>query len=174
MSNESFDTRSDTPPGLPTGRFSGREEFAQLVRDAIATAAREGWREIMISDATFHDWPLGERSVAEALQEWAHRSRRFTMLACNYDDVVRRHARFVRWRGTWDHIITCRRSPLADPLDIPSALWSPDWVMQRLDPERCVGVTGAEPDRRVLLHETLKEWVRSKSAPGFPASTLGL
>jgi hypothetical protein len=174
MSDERFDTRSAKPMSLPTGRFSGREEFAQLVRDAIATAAREGWREIMISDATFHDWPLGERSVVEALQEWAHGSRRFTMLARNYDDVVRRHARFVRWRGTWDHIITCRRSPSADPLDIPSAFWTPDWVMQRLDPERCVGVTGAEPDRRVLLHETLSEWMRSKSTPGFPASTLGL
>ncbi|MCI5070620.1 hypothetical protein [Acidovorax sp.] len=174
MSNENLDSHAGPPPVLPTGRFSGREAFAQLVRDAIATAAREGWKEILVSDANFHDWPLGERSVVEALQDWAHGSRRFTMLACSYDEVVRRHARFVRWRGTWDHIITCRRSPSADPLDIPSALWSPQWVMQRLDPERCVGVTGSEPDRRVLLRETLNEWLRSKSTPGFPASTLGL
>ena len=96
------------------------------------------------------------------------------MLAGSYDEIVRRHARFVRWRGTWDHIITCRRSPSADPLEIPSALWSPHWVLQRLDPDRCVGVTGTEPDRRVLLRETLSEWLRSKSTPGFPASTLGL
>ena len=160
-------------PELPTGRFSSREAFQQMVRDAFATAAREGWQEIMVSDANFHDWPLGERSVAEALQAWARSGRRFTMLAGHYDEVVRRHARFVRWRGTWDHIITCRRSP-ADPLDIPSALWSPRWVMQRLDPERCAGVTGFEPDRRLLLRETLDEWLRGKSAPGFPASTLGL
>jgi hypothetical protein len=46
--------------------------------------------------------------------------------------------------------------------------------MHRLDPERCVGVTGNEPDRRVLLRETLNEWVRSKSSPGFSATTLGL
>jgi len=161
-------------PELPVGRFSSREAFQQMVRDALATAAREGWQEILVSDANFHDWPLGERSVVEALQDWAHGSRRFTMLAGRYDEVVRRHARFVRWRGTWDHIITCRRSPAADPLDIPSALWSPRWVMQRLDPERCAGVTGPEPDRRVLLRETLDEWLRSKSTPGFPASTLGL
>ena len=159
---------------LPSGRFSSREAFQQMVRDAIATAARDGWREIVISDANFHDWPLGERSVAEALQAWSQGSRRFIMLAGSYDDVVRRHARFVRWRGTWDHIITCRRSPAADPLDIPSMLWSPHWAMHRLDPERCVGVAGHEPDRRVLLRETLDEWLRSKSSPGFPASTLGL
>jgi len=91
---------------LPRGRFSGRETFQQLVRDAIATAARDGWQEIFISDANFHDWPLGERAVVEALQDWARSGRRFTMLACSYDDVIRRHARFVRWRGTWDHIIT--------------------------------------------------------------------
>lgn len=159
---------------LPTGRFSGRDDFQQLVRDAIFTAAREGWQEIFISDANFHDWPLGEREVVEALQAWAQGGRRFSMLAGDYADVIRRHARFVRWRGTWEHIINCRRSPAADPLDIPSALWSPHWVMHRLDTERSVGVTGSEPDRRVSLRETLNEWVRSKSVPGFPSTTLGL
>ncbi len=159
---------------LPAGRFSGRDDFQQLVRDAIFMAAREGWQEIFISDANFHDWPLGERDVVDALQAWARGGRRFCMLAGDYADVIRRHARFVRWRGTWDHIIQCRRSPAADPQDIPSALWSPHWVMHRLDSERCVGVTGSESDRRVLLRETLNEWVRSKSAPGFPSTTLGL
>lgn len=159
---------------LPEGRFSGREAFQQLVRDALAAAAREGWREIILSDANFHDWPLGERAVVESLQEWARGGRRMTMLACSYDEIVRRHARLVRWRGTWDHILTCRVSPAADPLDIPSAIWSPEWVLQRIDPDRCVGITGREADRRVLLRETLNEWIRSKSAPGFPSTTLGL
>ena len=159
---------------LPAGRFSGREAFQQLVRDALATAAREGWREIILSDADFHDWPLGERAVVESLQEWARGGRRLTFLACNYNEVIRRHARLVRWRTTWDHILTCRACPAADPLDIPSAIWSPQWVLHRLDPDRCAGVTGTEPSRRVLLQEVLGEWVRSKSAPGFPATTLGL
>jgi hypothetical protein len=145
-----------------------------MVRDAFATAAREGWSDILISDANFHDWPLGERAVVESLQAWARSGRRFTMLAASYDDVVRRHARFVQWRGTWDHIMTCRKSPSADPLDIPSVLWTPAWVMQRLDPERCVGVSGPEADRRVLVRESLNEWLRSKSSPGFPSTTLGL
>ena len=161
-------------PRLPSQRFSGRDFFQQAVRDAFSTAAREGWREIIISDANFHDWPLGERGVSEALQEWAHGGRRFTMLAGHYDDVVRRHARFVRWRGTWDHIITCRRCPSEDPANIPSALWSSQWVLHRMDTERCVGVCGAEADRRILLQESLNEWLRSKSAPGFSATTLGL
>lgn len=161
-------------PDLPSGRFSGRDAFMQLVRDGLATAARDGWTEIVVSDANFHDWPLGEIVVIESLQQWARSGRRFTMLACTFDEVIRRHARFVRWRGTWDHIITCRRSALADPLDLPSALWSPAWVLHRLDPLRCVGVSGFEPDRGVLLRESLNEWLRSKSSPGFPSTTLGL
>lgn len=175
MTHDPSNPPSAAAPGeLPSGRFASRETFIQLVRDALATAARDGWEEIVVSDAHFHDWPLGERAVVESLQAWARTGRRFTMLARSYDEVVRRHARFVRWRGTWDHIITCRRSASADPLDIPSVLWSPQWVMHRLDPERCVGVTGREPERRVLVRETLKEWLHGKSAPGFPASTLGL
>ena len=160
--------------GLLQGRFSGREVFQQAVRDAFAAAAREGWSEIIMSDASFEDWPLGERAVNESLQAWARTGRRLTMLACRYDEVVRRHARFVRWRGVWDHILTCRSSPSVGALDIPSAMWSPSWVLQRLDPERCVGVAGTEPERRVLLRENLNEWLRNKSSPGFAATTLGL
>lgn len=55
---------------LPEGRFSGREAFQQLVRDALATAAREGWREIILSDADFHDWPLGRRGKSGCGPRW--------------------------------------------------------------------------------------------------------
>lgn len=174
MTDATAGSAGDAVPPLPQGRFHGREAFQQLVRDALATAAREGWRELVLSDADFHDWPLGERAVVESLQAWARSGRRMTLLARSYGEVQRRHARLVRWRTTWDHILTCRVAPGADPLDIPSAIWSPQWVLQRMDPERCVGVTGTEPERRVLLQELLAEWVRSKSAPGFPSTTLGL
>lgn len=161
------------PPGLPSGRFEGRTAFQQLVRDALATAAREGWREIIVSDADFADWPLGERAVAESLKAWSSSGRRITLLARRYDEVVMRHARFVTWRRTWSHIVEARACPAADPLEFPSAIWSPGWVLQRLDIDRCNGFTGAEPERRVLLRESLKEWL-GRSSPGFPATTLGL
>lgn len=158
---------------LAAGRFSGREAFQQLVRDALACAAREGWREIILSDADFEDWPLGERAVAESLAAWSTTGRHITLLARRYDGVVRRHARFVTWRKAWSHIIEARSCASADPLELPSAIWSPHWVMQRLDPERCSGVSGNEPERRVLLRENLQEWLK-KSSPGFPSTTLGL
>jgi hypothetical protein len=158
---------------LPAGRFAGRKAFAQLVREALACAAREGWREIILSDPNFEDWPLNERAVVESLEAWSATGRHCTLLARRYDEVVRRHARFVTWRRVWSHIIEARSCASADPLELPSAIWSPGWVLQRLDLERCNGVSGSEPERRVLLHERLQEWLR-KSSPSFPASTLGL
>lgn len=159
--------------GLPAGRFEGRVAFQQLVRDALACAAREGWRELVLSDASFSDWPLGERAVAESLQAWSRTGRKITLLARRYDNVVRQHARFVTWRGTWSHIVEARACAAADPLELPSALWSPAWALQRLDIERCNGVSGAEPERRLALRESLQEWL-GRSSPAFPATTLGL
>ena len=167
------DVDGETPQPLPSRRFEGRDEFRQLVRDALATAAREGWREIILSDASFEDWPFGERAVAQALQAWSHSGRRMTLLARRYDGVLRQHARFVRWRGTWSHIITAVACPSADPLDLPSALWSPAWVMERRDIERSNGYCGSEPERRVALRESLDGWLQ-KATPAFPATTLGL
>jgi hypothetical protein len=158
---------------LPEGRFSGRKDFQQLIRVALACAAREGWREMILCDASFADWPLGEKAVVESLQAWSATGRRCTLLAVRYDDVVRRHPRFVSWRGTWSHIVEARGCIAADPLELPSSIWSPGWVMQRLDPLRCNGYSGSEPERRLLLRESLQEWLQ-KSAPAFAATTLGL
>lgn len=158
---------------LPLGRFEGRVAFQQLVRDALACAAREGWREIILSDASFEDWPLGERAVAESLQAWSASGRRCILLARRYDEVVRRHARFVTWRRTWSHIVEAHGCASADVLELPSAIWSPGWVLHRLDPQRCNGFTGTEPERRLALRELLDEWLL-KSSPAFPATTLGL
>ena len=167
------DNPNPIPMTLAEGPFAGRVAFQQLVRDALAGAAREGWQHIILCDATFSDWPLGERAVSEALQSWSASGRRCTLLARRYDEVLRKHARFVTWRSRWSHIIDAWACPSADPFELPSAIWSPGWVMQRLDPERCKGVAGREPERRLLLHDSLQQWL-AKSSPAFPATTLGL
>ena len=158
---------------LPSRRFEGRTEFRQLIRDALAHAARDGWRELILSDAGFDDWPLGERAVVESLQAWSSSGRRITLIARRYDDVIRQQARFVAWRQRWSHIVTAVGCPSADAGELPSALWSPAWAMQRLDRDRCNGYCGSEPERRLLLREQLAEWLL-KSSPAFPATTLGL
>ena len=161
------------PPVLLEGRFSGRTGFTDLIRQAFAVAAAEGWREIILCDPDFEDWPLGERGVAQALNDWSRTGRKLTMLAKNYDGVLRRHARFVSWRRTWAHIVECRRSLSTPADDMPSALWGPGWVFERLDRQRCTGIAGSEAGRRVALRERLNERLL-KSSPAFPATTLGL
>jgi hypothetical protein len=174
-----MDTDTDTdmnpssprlPPTLLEGRFEGRAAFAELVRQAFAAAAAQGWREIVLCDASFEDWPLGERVVAQSLQEWSASGRKLTMLAENYSELARRHARFVTWRQTWAHIVDCRRLASGE---LPSVLWSPVWAFERLDLTHFTGVAGSEARRRVALKERLAECLL-RSSPAFPASTLGL
>lgn len=170
---DSLQQSAPTPPELPHGRFEGRLEFAELVRRSFVLAAEQGWREIIICDPNFEDWPLGERRVAQALQDWAASGRKLTMLAQNYDEVVRRHARFVSWRRTWSHIVECRGIASVSASDLPSAFWSPVWVFERLDLARCTGMAGPEAARRLALRERLAEKLQ-RSSPAFAATTLGI
>jgi len=158
---------------LPTGPFAGVPDFAQLVRDALAAAAREGWPAMVWSDPSFLDWPLRERAVVESLNAWARSGRTLTLLAAQYDDIRRYHPRFVAWRSTWDHLLDCRVCKGVDSQEVPSALWSPHWILRRLDVQRCTGNSGAEPQRRAALKEELDE-CRRQSGPGFAVTTLGL
>ena len=158
---------------LPQGRFEGQKEFAELIRLAFVAAAAQGWREIIICDSTYEDWPLGERAVAQSLHDWARSGRKLTMLAKNYNEVMRRHARFVTWRSNWSHIIECRANTAISQGDMPSALWSPAWVFQRLDRVRSSGYSGEEAARRVALKERLDECLKL-SSPAFASTTLGL
>ena len=158
---------------LPEGRFSGRTEFGDLIRRAFRAAANQGWREIIICDADFADWPLGERAVTSALGDWSRTGRKLIMIARSYDAVTRRHPRFVTWRQTWSHIVECRGSASGPSETLPSAMWTPDWVFERLDLERSAGYSGREATRRVALRESLNERLL-KCAPAFPATTLGL
>lgn len=161
-------------PALPEGRFDGPEAFAGMVRAALSSAARQGWRELVFSDPDFADWPLGERASIEALQAWSATGRRFVLLAQRFDAVERSHARFVAWRRTWDHIIECRAVRAeAGSAAVPSAIWTPEWFAHRTDPERSRGLCGFDPRARRELREAMDESWRAGVA-AFPASTLGL
>lgn len=161
------------PVETPSGRFEGREAFIQIVRDSFSCAAQQGWQQIVVSDATFEDWPLHERAVVESLQQWSASGRRFVMLAGHYDAVLRNQARFVTWRQRWDHIIECRICRNLHQADFPSLIWSPAWALRRLDLVRSTGVCGTTADRRQQVRENLDEMLAA-SGPGFPSSTLGL
>lgn len=164
---------AEKKPALTDGPFTGPSVFRDLVRAALAAANEQGWRELILCDPDFADWPLGERAVAESLAGWSQTGRKCILMARSWDQTSRGHARFVSWRRTWAHIIEARSCRSADPIEFPSAIWSPVWVLERRDVIQCRGWTGSEPDRRIALREKLAEWM-SKSSPGFPSHTTGL
>ncbi|RZL93216.1 MAG: hypothetical protein EOP76_09925 [Variovorax sp.] len=158
---------------LPDGAFDGRLAFQDHLRGAMAEAASQNWREIVFSDPDFADWPLGERASIEALQAWAASGRSLVMLARHFKVFERDHARFVRWRQTWSHIIDARACEGAGLPTVPSALWTPTWCLRRIDVEHDRGHCGPEPERRRAVREAVDECLRH-GRPAFAASTLGL
>lgn len=161
------------PAPLFTGRLEGRRAFTDLVRHALEMAAHQAWPSLVLSDADFLDWPLGERAVVDALAAWASRGRDIRLLARDFGPLRLAHPRLVQWRTTWGHRVKARACPGAAGSELPSAIWSPSWTLERLDPIRCTGVASMDPSRRLALRERLDaSWYQG--APSFAATTLGL
>jgi hypothetical protein len=89
-------------------RFAGRADFQRVLVDTLAWTGDQGCRELHAWDANFVDWPLSDATVLDALTAWARPARQLHLLALQYDDVVRRHPRFVRWRRDFAHCVTSR------------------------------------------------------------------
>lgn len=171
--NETHTGATAPLPGLPTGRLQGRQVFLDTVRQAFDAAAEQGWSHITLCDPDFTDWPLGERTVVDALNRWARRGRTLRMLARTYEPLRLRHPRFVQWRITWAHLVEAHACVGAAGAELPSAIGSPVWTLERLDPLRNTLVASVDAERRVALRERVNEcWLRS--TPAFPASQLGL
>ncbi|MET0541042.1 MAG: hypothetical protein ABWZ88_04745 [Variovorax sp.] len=166
-------TEGATTATLPDGPFEGRDTFRSRLRTAMAEAARQNWREIVFSDIDFEDWPLGERASIESLQAWAGAGRSLVLLAEHFKVFEREHARFVRWRQTWSHIIECRACRGPGLPTVPSAIWTPSWCLQRVDIDHARGMCSVQPERRRALREAIDECLRH-GRPAFPALTLGL
>lgn len=159
---------------LPEGPFEGRTAFHARLHAAFAAAAAQDWREVVLGDPDFCDWPLGERAVVDALQAWAGAGRSLILLALRFDAFERGpHARFVQWRRPWSHIVDCRACQGPGLPQVPSGLWTPTWYLRRTDVEHSRGVCGQAPASRRALREQFDECLRH-ARPAFPVTTLGL
>jgi hypothetical protein len=173
MSQESESGKGTPALALPLGRLEGRQVFADLVRQAMICAAREGWTHIVLSDADFADWPLGERVVVDALQAWAGRGRHIQFMARDFGPLRQLCPRLVQWRVTWSHLVQAHACPSLVGTELPSAIWSPGWTLERLDSLRCTLVASVDARRRLALKERLDTcW--AMGSPSFAATTLGL
>jgi len=88
--------------------FAGRADFQRLITAAFEAAAAQGLRELHAWDSSFVDWPLSDAALLSALTGWAGPGRQLHLLALQYDDLARRHPRFVRWRRDYAHCVTAR------------------------------------------------------------------
>lgn len=153
---------------------ASRGECQQALRDAFAQAARLGCRELWLCDLDFADWPLSERSVLDSLSQWAFSHRRFTLLASSFDEIVRRHARWIDWRRQWSHIVECRSLDELETQQVPTLLLAPGVVTVRIfDTVHHRGSVSHDPADALRCRELIDMlWQRSSEA--FPATTLGL
>jgi hypothetical protein len=159
----------------PTRRaITSRSEFHEAVRSAIGQAADAGAAEIWLCDATFADWPLAEGEVIHHFNRWAAARRRLVLLAADFDEVARRHARWSAWRRPWAHIVECRTNTELEPGQFPSICLVPGVIsVQRFDPVSDRGLASHEPADAIACREAI-EAVSQRSAEAFPVTTLGL
>ncbi|MBC7699442.1 hypothetical protein [Aquabacterium sp.] len=167
------------PAGDPSepalGRIDGWPDFIDRVRAAMAMAAAHPV-PLYFCDGDFSRWPLGERSVMEAFQQWGLNSRvtHCVLVAATLDELPRRHPRWVAWRGTWAHRVKCY---LADPDQGPSLM--PTLVLEKqlglrlLDPISGRGLWSRRP---VDLSEWRQEAdvILQRCSEALPPTTLGL
>jgi hypothetical protein len=164
-------------PAWPEGRFAGRADFRDLLAEGMACAAQAGSQTLWLCDPDFAAWPLGERRLLQALDAWGLSTRsspvaQLRLLGQSYGDMRLRHGRFVAWRSLWSHRVQAR-APASEVEALPSLLWTPEWVLQRVDTERDIGVATCEAAQRTRV----KEWLQGlwqTARPAFPDTPLGL
>jgi len=155
-------------------RIAGRNEFLSAVRAALAEAAAEGWRDFWLCDPDFASWPLGEPGVIDSLTQWAGGERRLTMLALHYDEVLRCHPRWVKWRRQWAHRVQCRALQELQADDVPVILHATGALtLQLLNPPRYRGTISRQAADGVRARELI-DAISQRSTETFPATTLGL
>ena len=157
-----------------TGLITSRSEFHDALRLGFAEAAARGSPQLWLCDSDFADWPLGERAVIEQLTQWAVSSRKLLLVARTFDEVARRHARWVEWRRQWSHIVSCRANNELEALDMPTVLLAHGTLTVRLsDPIHHRGRVSRDKADEVRCKE-LVDAVLQRSEEAFPATTTGL
>ena len=154
--------------------ITSRAEFHAALRQAFAEAAAAGSRDLWLADNDFADWPLGERDVIERLSEWAASNRWLTLVANSFDEVARRHPRWVTWRRQWSHVVSCRANTELEAGEVPMLLIASGTVTVRLsDPLHYRGRISHDRAEELRCKELI-DAVLQRSEEAFPATSTGL
>jgi hypothetical protein len=150
-----------------------RSELIALWRDQLLAALARGEHDILCSDLDFRDWPWNEAAVVDALTAWAGPGRRLVLLAEHYDEVQRRHPRFVQWRRSFGHVLEAWSPIELEPDDMPGLLLAGRSVVELLDRASWrARLSHDTPDVSRCRHQL--DALLQRSQPAFAATTLGL
>jgi len=154
--------------------ITSRAEFLDAVRASFALAAHEGAREILLVDADFADWPLNERAVIDSLAAWVDSRRSLMLFGHSFDEIARRHPRFVEWRRQWAHAVRCRNDPELEAAQLPTILLAPGVTCVRIVDR--VPHRGTASNRAVDMAECQEaiDALLQRSVEAFPVTALGL
>ncbi|MCH2240597.1 MAG: hypothetical protein MK041_01400 [Aquabacterium sp.] len=155
--------------------FQGLPAFRAQVL-ALLQAAGLGRCDLVLCDADYEAWPLGEAAVVDAFNAWAlaARSTHAVILAAQFDAWPRRHPRWVRWRTPWAHRMRCLQAPDDLAGDLPRILLLPGRAgLEVLDAAQWRGVVTCEPVRLARLKEQT-DAISQRSGDAFPPTLLGL
>lgn len=154
--------------------ITSRNAFLEALRGAFRELADNPSRHVFLSDPDFADWPLNEPGVVEDLGRWAQSHRHLTLVASHFDEVARRHARWVAWRQHWSHVVACQAVDDADLTTLQPQFLIPGRLVIRLvDRASCRGsLSRAEAD--IVQAQEALDAILQRSTPSFPATLLGL
>lgn len=155
--------------------IDSRAGFVAALRWGFAQATARDARRIVCVDPDFADWPLGEPDLLDAFTAWLRRpQRQLVLLAAGYDDVPRRHPRFVAWRRHWAHAVSAWQAPEDLCPVLPTLLLDDGPLLLRLIDRthwrgRATLDAGASRPYRDEIDAVLQ-----RAAPAFPVNHLGL
>ncbi|HYR25823.1 MAG TPA: hypothetical protein VEQ09_08330 [Aquabacterium sp.] len=158
-----------------SGRISSWRDFSDRVSAAMAMVATDPV-DITLSDPDFSHWPLGQRGVMDAFQQWTLAAKGLScrVLAGSFDAVPVQHPRWAAWRTTWAHRVHCWQAPPELVSAIRPMLVLHGRLGLRLSETRTgVGIWTRDPG---VLLDWLSEFdvISQRSSEAMPPTTLGL
>lgn len=157
------------------GAFEGSAPFAEAIARVMRHADERGARVLRWCDEDYAAWPLGDPAFLDALTRWARGgARELQMVGVAWEDLRRRHPRFVRWRQDFSHVITCLEPSERREDPLPT-LWldAADQVVRVFDRDHWRGRMGADRLDRQRAREAL-DAIAQRALPAFASTTLGL
>ena len=166
---------SDDTTEIPV--IDSRAGFTAALRWGFTRAMREGarTRRIVCVDRDFADWPLDAPELLAELTTWVKRpQRQLVLLAAGFEDVPRRHGRFVAWRRFFSNTVLPYAAPEDVAAELPSLLLDDEGTLVRLiDPVHWRGRASTDARTAQLWREQI-DAVLQRSEAAFPTQSLGL